>query len=417
MAFDSVRSLVSGSFSDVVFAAGSVDPGPLTRLYKTIVPMAMEPRHGVFKLAACTAMHLSYFFLIKNTVPSMGKDRKRLSWLLTIVTTTWLTLWALYILATSNLRTIFHPEIPYELYDSIDSRTGNLLYHRQDVIYNMNAPSMATWSEPHTKLIWNDIAHENSTNSRDVLLSNSDIVFLASKDDTVCHASQLAQPNYLSRAQFYAAIDSKHLQSTKSPFSSFPWFMSYFRLPHRLFFDMRFMPLETAASEWVVALMGTYLLLDLIIGWIYYKEKLTIVGAYIHHTFFFFACIVTIRANQTMMHAIYHFAELPLVIMGVGYLYKPLRNDFLFGATFFLLRLVYDPLLTHEMLFNRPDFFVIGQWLISLKLPLYAKFFYDFVRQQQRLRKKENALLAASKRDGGAKVVSGLKTGKLELVK
>jgi len=36
----------------------------------------------------CLGIHLSYFFLIKTFVPFFGKDRRNLSWLLTLVSAT-----------------------------------------------------------------------------------------------------------------------------------------------------------------------------------------------------------------------------------------------------------------------------------------------------------------------------------------
>ncbi|KAF8985599.1 hypothetical protein BGZ46_003294 [Entomortierella lignicola] len=86
--------------------------------------------------------------------------------------------------------------------------------------------------------------------------------------------------------------------------------------------------------------------------------------------------------------------EVPTFIMGLGFLHKPLRNDMLFGASYFLFRVLFDFTLSHEMIMNRPDMATAAKIMVLFKFLMNFKFFIDWIKQQIRLRRQRASVRA-----------------------
>lgn len=69
-------------------------------------------------------------------------------------------------------------------------------------------------------------------------------------------------------------------------------------------------------------------------------------------------------------------------------MFPHLRSDKLFGVLFFLIRIVIDVLMSHEMLRNTSMSYMAKILTVS-KVPLNFKLFADFVGQQRRLRRRQ----------------------------
>ena len=80
--------------------------------------------------------------------------------------------------------------------------------------------------------------------------------------------------------------------------------------------------------------------------------------------------------------------------MGLGFVNKRLRNDRLFGASYFVFRILFDFALMHEYVCGRPSMKTTTKMMVVYKSLLHVKFFYDWINQQSRLRKR--MALAAS---------------------
>ncbi|KAF9426521.1 hypothetical protein BGZ94_006396 [Podila epigama] len=311
----------------------------LGTLWQVLVPMIFEEGHTIFKVAACVLFHLSYFFLLKNKVPSFGQDRKRLSWLLTVVTATFMSLMSLYDV-TVNLRTVFHRDISYDMYNYIDPSSGAILNRRYDVPYqptSIVAPAVAeAWNIMNT-----DSSHSNNASNT---LVNTNVAFWDS--DKVCYVGMA--PDFKEQAIFYSVYDTLNDAPFPAPptVHTVPWLMSHLPLPSRIFFDLRFTPNRTIGSDWIICLFVTYMFLDIILGNIFYKEKLTFLGAYFHHTFFLVSSYLLYNNGLSLMHSINHFEEIR----------------------------------------NRLDVPWLAQWMFVMKIGLNIKFFTNFMRQQKRFR-------------------------------
>ncbi|KAG0037937.1 hypothetical protein BGZ82_001525 [Podila clonocystis] len=154
---------------------------------------------------------------------------------------------------------------------------------------------------------------------------------------------------------FYRQVDSTFYAPVSSPARAYParsfaQFFGWFRFPARLFFDLSFSPGTSVFAEWVILFFASYMIMDLVLGVIYYQDKISLLSGYFHHTF--------------------HL------------------HDNLFGLLFVLSRFVLDALMTHELMRNT-SMISVCKLLITIKVPLNIKFFADWVRQQRRLRRRQ----------------------------
>jgi hypothetical protein len=83
----------------------------------------------------------------------------------------------------------------------------------------------------------------------------------------------------------------------------------------------------------------TYLIADMLFGWLYYPDQMNLVTGWIHHIIYMFM-IPAIMANHLAgAFMINMFMELPTIFLAIGYLFPPLRSEYLFGSTFFVTRI------------------------------------------------------------------------------
>jgi len=186
---------------------------------------------------ACLGIHLSYFFLIKTLVPSFGKDRRNLSWLLTLVTATVLSL-AGFLTLRMYTRTTFSRPILYEEY----SHTPGSGFYRYDIAYT---PATFQKLSPAEALLYLN-AQANGT---------EDI-----QDPALLVEARIA---------FYKAYDRTQTEK--------PWYS------RATFFDTRFQPGDSPLGQFFATFFAMYLVADLACGIRYYKEKITFLSGWVHH--------------------------------------------------------------------------------------------------------------------------------------
>lgn len=184
-------------------------------------------------------IHFSYFFLIKTLVPSIAKDRRKLSWILTLITAFVVSCSGCYVLGM-HVRTIFSRSIPYEEY----SHTPGIGYYRHDIAYTTTTTAFqkqaaAEWS-PHFTL-------------------------RAFEVDGVLVQVSLAE----ARIAFYEAYD--RTQAAK------PWYR------RAIFFDTRFQPADSPVGQFFTVFFAMYLVTDIVCGIRYYKERITLLAGWVHH--------------------------------------------------------------------------------------------------------------------------------------
>ncbi|KAG0210741.1 hypothetical protein BGX28_009016 [Mortierella sp. GBA30] len=166
----------------------------------------------------------------------------------------------------------------------------------------------------------------------------------------------------------------------------------------RWFFDLRFTPTDSWAGQLMTIYFASYLLMDLVCGWYHYREKMNLLTGWIHHSMYLWVCYYATRLGHAHLLACHTVMEVPTFFMGLGQVYKPFRNDFLFTTTFLLFRILYDCAITHEIVVNRPESFISIKIISLLKVALHFKFFSDLVKQQIRLRsnRKDSYIKATS---------------------
>ncbi|KAF9175586.1 hypothetical protein BGX20_003589 [Mortierella sp. AD010] len=314
--------------------------------------MALTSEHLHMFIISC-GIHLAYFYLIKTFVPFIGKDRKRLSWVLTLATALTVSILGPY--ATfGNIRTVFSEPIPYEMYNPY-AVEGLRQVQRYDVLFQLPANSLTQWQDQ----TWNSNCLPEQTEESETTTEY---------------------------VMFYKAYDAMY-NSPPTVWHSLRHF--------RWFFDLRHTPSDSPIAQAAVIFFGCYLILDMACGALHYRERVTILTGWFHHTMYTGICYYTLITGESHTFASFLVIEVPTFFMGLGFLHKPLRNDLLFGLTFILFRILFDFALTHEMVMNRAGLTTISRIILLFKSCMNFKFLIDWINQQIRLRREKASTLTA----------------------
>ncbi|KAF9274518.1 hypothetical protein BGZ74_004324, partial [Mortierella antarctica] len=195
---------------------------------------------------------------------------------------------------------------------------------------------------------------------------------------------------------FYHHVDSTFYAPSSSTKASYPaWsFTAFFgrlSIPPCLFFDASFSPVRDALTKWAVLVLPSYLVMDLTLGRKYYRERISLIGGYVHHSVYLYICSVVLYTNYTVGMVLFFFDEIPTAVLGTGFVFPQLRHDTLFGLVYFITQMVLDPLMAHEILRNT-TMTPMGKFVTVIKNPLNVKFFVDYIQQQKRLRRQKESL-------------------------
>ena len=82
-------------------------------------------------------------------------------------------------------------------------------------------------------------------------------------------------------------------------------------------------------------------LTDLVIGQIYYRSQLPILTSYVHHICYMSFMLVLASHNHSNGFIYCFFEELPTFLLAIGILFPSYRNDWAFGISYFLIRILY----------------------------------------------------------------------------
>ncbi|KAF9178378.1 hypothetical protein BGZ51_007700 [Haplosporangium sp. Z 767] len=307
-----------------------------------------------YMLLACCSFHLTYFYLVKFFVPYIAMDRRRLSWVLTFTTALIVSVVAPYV-TIDSIGTIFSdPSIPLHSVHSLSS----------------HSPLLSDSSESLGFLRRYGIVSPLTPESAKNIRQESMVPYVVQDQD-------LTEPD--SNTDFDAKSDMTSPGSTSSSPGRSRWF-----------FDMRYAPSDSLGGQGLVVFFAAYLLTDLLIGLLHYREKISFFAGWFHHTMYIMFCYHTIQMGQSHTFASFFIMEVPTAIMGLGQLHKPLRNDMLFSASFVCFRIVYDFALTHELVINRSDIPITLKGVMLFKSLMHFKFLIDLIKQQIRLRSNKS---------------------------
>jgi hypothetical protein len=122
----------------------------------------------------------------------------------------------------------------------------------------------------------------------------------------------------------------------------------------------------------------------MLLGISYYPDCMDPITGWFHHSLYAFLLLFVIGWEKEGIFLVAGIQELPTLILSLGYLYKPWRQDRLFGLTFFLTRIVFHFFpLTWFIYRAWPE--ITSFWITPLLVvPLHFYWFGKWVRQQIR---------------------------------
>lgn len=274
--------------------------------------------HVPHKFVLLLFVHFTYFHAFRFFSPAIRNDKKRLSWCLTWVSTSVLSIMSLMTVYCS-CRTVLHSRIPYEMYNRVDPVSG-FAYRRYDAVFPPRS-----YSGIHSSLGSSSDLHKQDLHSREICLEAFSLVYLApmatsgnttkttsfiANEQCQCTQEQFQRDMY----DFYNHVDSTFYAPSSSAKASYPaWsfaaFFGRFSIPLRLFFDASFSPVRDALTEWAVLVLASYLVMDLTLGRRYYRERISFVGGYVHHSMYLYICCVALYTDYTVGMVLFFFDE------------------------------------------------------------------------------------------------------------
>lgn len=120
----------------------------------------------------------------------------------------------------------------------------------------------------------------------------------------------------------------------------------------------------------------SYFISDTAIGFFKYHKYMCNLAGYTHHIIYIFVSILAIKQNNINYYLLYMIEELPTVFLSSGNYNKFLRNDNLFGFTFFCTRILYHIYLTWTVR-NNYMFLILG----GLSLALHSFWFKNWFKK------------------------------------
>ncbi|KAG0216778.1 hypothetical protein BGX31_000485 [Mortierella sp. GBA43] len=345
-----------------------------------MAPVQLSTDH-LLVLLASLGFHLTYFYLIKTFVPYIGKDRKRLSWVLTLTTAFIVSILGPY--ATfGNIRTVFSDQISsgYDILASkdsiqLESSTSNL--YRYDTGFQPRPHPELTYQDPVMVTLDPKMSMWRKQKQQDEPVDHQDSLeqlpspFLSNETPLVSSSMTEA-----ARVSFHRMFDMSSWQSI---------------LYSRWFFDMRYAPSDSWMSQVTVIFFACYLVLDIVCGLLHYRERVSLLAGWFHHTMYTGICYYTLIKGESHTLASFLIIE--------SFIYSRFRHDMLFGASFVVFRILWDFALTHEFIMNRPGTLTVTKIILIFKSTMNFKFFIDWVNQQIRLRNGKHVAKVAGVSD------------------
>ncbi|KAG0338418.1 hypothetical protein BG000_004003 [Podila horticola] len=129
---------------------------------------------------------------------------------------------------------------------------------------------------------------------------------LATSDNNITSVCQCTLQEYeRNRQDFYRQVDSTFYAPVSSPAKAYParsfaQFFGWFRLPPRLIFDFSFSPGTSVFAEWVILFFASYMIMDLVLGVIYNRDKISLLSGYFHHTFHLYVVHVALQTETAL---------------------------------------------------------------------------------------------------------------------
>ncbi|KAI8059672.1 hypothetical protein BDF21DRAFT_467400 [Thamnidium elegans] len=142
-----------------------------------------------------------------------------------------------------------------------------------------------------------------------------------------------------------------------------------------------------AYSTWTVlatTFFMTFLVFDLSIGMIYYRNKIDILTGWVHHITYLFVLTWAIKTQICSAFIMMCILEVPTFLLALGSIRTQLRRDYVFASAFVLTRILFHAYAIKCAWSMDPFGPVVNA--LSFFFPVHCYWFYGFIKQQ--LRKK-----------------------------
>lgn len=133
----------------------------------------------------------------------------------------------------------------------------------------------------------------------------------------------------------------------------------------------------------------SYLMFDLTIGHIYYRNSIGLLEGYIHHIVYIFISFYTLYSKNTNLFILFFIEELPTFIRSLGSYNVKYRNDNLFGSSFLLFRIIYHVILIYfcclDKLYSTKILLPLSILTLTLHVYWWKNWIKKYVHKKQKL--------------------------------
>lgn len=125
----------------------------------------------------------------------------------------------------------------------------------------------------------------------------------------------------------------------------------------------------------------SYLIMDIVLGRLYYHEFMCTLSGYTHHIAYTVINLISVWTNVYNVFLLYMFEELPTIILSLGSYNTTLRNNTLFGITFLLTRILYHAFITYKIFKSQIANSYIIIFFATLTLGLHLYWFWGWIKK------------------------------------
>jgi hypothetical protein len=149
---------------------------------------------------------------------------------------------------------------------------------------------------------------------------------------------------------------------------------------------------DNGVSRPAVMLFCATMIMDLVLGRIYYPKYLDPLSAYIHHVFYLVFAFCLLAHHYARGLCLTFFMEWPTFMLSLGTLVPACRVDLMFGIVFFTTRIAYNIYFVYALLMVAPEGII---WKVcTAALCLHLFWFYKWItgffkKRSEKVSKKE----------------------------
>ncbi|KAH7051780.1 hypothetical protein BKA57DRAFT_491535 [Linnemannia elongata] len=177
--------------------------------------------------------------------------------------------------------------------------------------------------------------------------------------------------------------------------------------PFFLLASMHRFPRESGLATGYCAYFVGYLICDLVLGCVYYRDFVDPLSGWAHHLFYLGVMSrATAQGNISTLFAMGTPIEVSTIFLATGHIFPTLRSDVVFATSFFLARIVYPIALLPELVLNVESRLC---WKVgTMALLVHVYWFHKFVQQQLRYYHARHAGLSTTTTTNAVNVVDEL---------